>query len=84
MKNHRGDKNGALVGRVILALAGVGLIGFGVLFLKSGVWMYQTFNFRLGKSVIAFPADWIGLGIFFLLLGALPWSNWLKRKTLPK
>jgi hypothetical protein len=84
MKNHRGHEEGALIGGALLTLAGLGLIGFGVLFLKRGVWMYRTFNFRTGTSSIAFPAAWIGLGILFFLLGALPWPTWLDRKNRPK
>jgi len=81
MSARRDNKNGSLVGRIMLAVAGVGLVGFGVLFLKSGVWMYKTFNFRFGTPSTAFPAAWIGLGILFFLLGALPWANWLERRN---
>jgi len=81
MSTRRDDEKGSLVGRVLLALAGVALIGFAMLFMKNGVWMYKTFDFRFGRSAIAYPASWIGLGILFFVLGAVQWSDWLERRN---
>jgi len=81
MSTRRDAGNGSLIGRVLLALAGVAMIGFGILFIKNGVWMYKTFDFRFGRPAIAYPAAWVGLGILFFVLGAVPWSDWLERRN---
>ena len=79
MKTHHNGKNGSAVARIMLTLVGLGLVGFGALSLKNGVWVYWTFSQRFGRPTVIFAAQWIGLGVVFFLSGAIPWSKWLER-----
>lgn len=74
-------KDGVRQGRVLLIVCGLGMIAFGVLYLHNDVWVYKALNQKFGRPTVVFPAEWIGLGAVFFLLGALPWSNWLERRN---
>jgi len=78
---HKSGNDGFGAGRILLIVCGLGMVVFGVLFSRSGVWAYVAFSQRFGRPTVVFSAEWIGLGVVFFLLGALPWSNWLERRN---